>query len=313
MQAILDIYMHANTHTNCLCLSISLSVCLSGTETHTHTHTQRKTHLSFVDDGLLKDVQQSLLVSSCFDCGHPTPVPAHLLLYCTARLSDFMQPLDCFPRTQDSLADEVLVSLTLFLHMLAMEEWYRYLVLVSLWLFWNTLTMKPSDSDKNWPMQNSTKAEAPCGFCFLVAQHPSDMLEHVTFVREGPAWTIIIIIIAVKGAIPDLLQSPHCTANCLQHIPSSSLGVIVCKSRATHWALITCNMSCYMPRGTKGQLSYKVWQSWNRIYSSFILSAETINRSRGGGEETGVPGENPWRQASEFCVHTHWYKNSTSN
>ena len=25
---------------------------------------------------------------------------------------------------------------------------------------------------------------------------------------------------------------------------------------STHRALITCNMSCYVPRGTKGQLSY---------------------------------------------------------
>ena len=33
-------------------------------------------------------------------------------------------------------------------------------------------------------------------------------------------------------------------------------GAIVCKSRATYRALIACNMSCYMPLGTKGQLSY---------------------------------------------------------
>ena len=52
------------------------------------------------------------------------------------------------------------------------------------------------------------------------------------------------------------LQSPHCAANCLHHVRSSGPGAIVCKSRATHRALITCNMSCYVPRGTKGQLSY---------------------------------------------------------
>ena len=67
---------------------------------------------------------------------------------------------------------------------------------------------------------------------------------------------IIIMIIAFKGAIPDFLQSPHCAVNCLQHVRSSGLGAIVCKSRATHRALITCNMSCYMPCGMKGQLSY---------------------------------------------------------
>ena len=57
---------------------------------------------------------------------------------------------------------------------------------------------------------------------------------------------IIIIIIAFKGAIRDFLQSPHSAANCLQHARSSGPGAIVCKSRATHRALITCNMSCYV-------------------------------------------------------------------
>ena len=67
---------------------------------------------------------------------------------------------------------------------------------------------------------------------------------------------IIIIIIAFKGAIRDFLQSPHSAANCLQHARSSGPGAIVCKSCATHQALIMCNMSCYVPLGTKGQLSY---------------------------------------------------------
>ena len=39
-------------------------------------------------------------------------------------------------------------------------------------------------------------------------------------------------------------QSPHCAANCLQHVRSSGQGAVVCKSRATHRALITCNMPC---------------------------------------------------------------------
>ena len=66
----------------------------------------------------------------------------------------------------------------------------------------------------------------------------------------------IVIIISFKGAIQDFLQSPHSAANCLQHVHSSGPGAIVCKSRATHRAFITCNMSCYVPLGTKGQLSY---------------------------------------------------------
>ena len=39
-----------------------------------------------------------------------------------------------------------------------------------------------------------------------------------------------------------------------------------------------CHTSCYVPRGTKGQLSYQVWQSLKRSYSSFILLAEPLNQ-----------------------------------
>ena len=40
------------------------------------------------------------------------------------------------------------------------------------------------------------------------------------------------------------LQSPHCAANCLQHVRSSGQDIFVCKSRAAHQALTTCNMLC---------------------------------------------------------------------
>ena len=43
-----------------------------------------------------------------------------------------------------------------------------------------------------------------------------------------------------------------------EHIHSSGPGAVVCRSYATHRALITCNMSCYMPHGTKGQLNCSV-------------------------------------------------------
>ena len=62
---------------------------------------------------------------------------------------------------------------------------------------------------------------------------------------------IIIIIIAFKGAIRDFFKS-HCFANRLQHVFSIGSGATACKSRATHPALITCNMS--VPHGRKGQL-----------------------------------------------------------
>ena len=60
----------------------------------------------------------------------------------------------------------------------------------------------------------------------------------------------IIIIIAFKGAIRDFLQSPHSAANCLQHARASGPGAIVCKSRATHRALITCkcHVTCHLVR-----------------------------------------------------------------
>ena len=93
------------------------------------------------------------------------------------------------------------------------------------------------------------------------------------------------------------LQSPHFAENRLQHVRSSGPGAIVCKSHVTHRALIMCNMSCYVPRGMEGQLSCYIWQSWNCIYLSFVLLAEPLTDE--GGEETGVPGENPWRRASE--------------
>ena len=69
--------------------------------------------------------------------------------------------------------------------------------------------------------------------------------------------TIMIIImmmniIALKCAIRDFLQSPHCATNCLQHLRPSGQGAIVCKSSTTHRAFITWNM----PRDTKGQLSH---------------------------------------------------------
>ena len=59
------------------------------------------------------------------------------------------------------------------------------------------------------------------------------------------------IIIAFKGALRDFVQSPHCVANRLQHVRSSGSGATEYKSRA----FIRCNMSCYVQRGTKGQLS----------------------------------------------------------
>ena len=55
---------------------------------------------------------------------------------------------------------------------------------------------------------------------------------------------MIIIIITLKGAIRNFVQSPHCTVNCLHHVCSSGPDAIMCKSHATHPALIMCSMQC---------------------------------------------------------------------
>ena len=93
-------------------------------------------------------------------------------------------------------------------------------------------------------------------------------------------------IVAFKGAIRDSFQSPQCAAIYLQYVRSSGPDAIVFKSRATHRALITFNMSCYVPRGTKDSSATKIDRVWNRIYLSFILLAGPSNRWRRGGNRS---------------------------
>ena len=77
---------------------------------------------------------------------------------------------------------------------------------------------------------------------------------------------IIIIIIAFKGAIRDLLQSPHSAANCLQHVRSSGPSAIVCKSRATHRALVSCkcHVTCHLVRRDSSAIKF------DRVEIAFI-------------------------------------------
>ena len=58
----------------------------------------------------------------------------------------------------------------------------------------------------------------------------------------------------------------------------SNPGAIVCKSCATHRALITCNLLCHVPRGTKGQLKQLSLAEFKSYLFSFILLAEALNR-----------------------------------
>ena len=116
-----------------------------------------------------------------------------------------------------------------------------------------------------------------------------------------PGNIIIILVITFKGAVQDFLQSPHSAANCLQHVRSSGPGAIVCKSCATHRALITC----------KRHVTYHlVWRDssaikFDRVEIAFIwaLFYWLNHYSNEGGEETGVPRENPWQWASENATY----------
>ena len=76
----------------------------------------------------------------------------------------------------------------------------------------------------------------------------------------------IIIIIAFKGAIRDFLQSPHSAANCLKYTLSSGQGAIVCKSRATHRALIACkcHVTCHLVRRDSSAIKF------DRVEIAFI-------------------------------------------
>ena len=75
----------------------------------------------------------------------------------------------------------------------------------------------------------------------------------------------LIIIITFKGAIQDFLP-PHSAANRLQHIRSSGPGAIVCKSRATHRALITCkcHVTCHLLRRDSSSVEF------DRVEITFI-------------------------------------------
>ena len=96
----------------------------------------------------------------------------------------------------------------------------------------------------HWCGKHRARRPPPCTTLFLCSDCNSCCLQQqLKFVR-------IIIIIAFKGAVRDFLQSPHSAANCLQYVRSSGPGAIVCKSRATHWALIMCkcHVTCHLVR-----------------------------------------------------------------
>ena len=61
-------------------------------------------------------------------------------------------------------------------------------------------------------------------------------------------------------------NSPHNAANCLQHVRSSGPGAIVCKSRATHRALIMCkcHVTCHLVQRDSSVIKF------DRVETAFI-------------------------------------------
>ena len=84
---------------------------------------------------------------------------------------------------------------------------------------------------------------------------PRDSVQTVAAVYV--MWLTIIIIIIVSKALFEifynLLTAPRPVSNTYAQVARAQSCA---KSCATHRALIMCNMSCYVPLGTKGQLNY---------------------------------------------------------
>ena len=99
------------------------------------------------------------------------------------------------------------------------------------------------------------------------------------------------------------LQFPYCAENCLQHEHSSGLGCncvqITCNTSSTYHVQLAV---CHVVRRDSSATKFDRLEI--AFYFGFILLAEPSTDE--GGEETGVPGENPWRRASETVLHvTH--------
>ena len=66
---------------------------------------------------------------------------------------------------------------------------------------------------------------------------------HLTRVLPVCLTIIVIIVMTLKDANRDFVQSPYCIATC-QHISASGPGSVVRESLVTHQALVTCTMPC---------------------------------------------------------------------
>ena len=81
------------------------------------------------------------------------------------------------------------------------------------------------------------------------------------------------------------LQSPHCAANCFQHVHSNGPGAVECKSCATHRALITCNMWCAMWYKGTAQLWINLTELKSHLFWLYFIGW-TIHQWRRGGNRS---------------------------
>ena len=132
------------------------------------------------------------------------------------------------------------------------------------------------------------------------------------------------MVMTLKGANQDLLQSPFCAANCHQHMRTNGQGAIMCKSRATHRARITCSMPVRRDNSDNNFVGAEIagffclfvllllfcfvlfclfvvvfWLLLLFVFCLFICLAETDE----GGKDTGVPEETPRRLAPKSATY----------
>ena len=110
-------------------------------------------------------------------------------------------------------------------------------------VWWPANVIVGSGSTINYPLQTKTWWIQQCVRLSLFSHPQLPLLVLQT-----------IMILKVKGTVQDLLQPPHCSANCLQHTRSYGHHTSMCKPHATHWALSLSHTTCHVPHVVKGQL-----------------------------------------------------------
>ena len=146
---------------------------------------------------------------------------------------------------------------------------------------------------------------------FLKSPHSSQiLLSPVESYKWFESWhSKIIIMIALKGTLRDFfftISSLHCELSQTRTLKFPKRNCV--QITWTHWALITCN-ECHVLRRDSSAIKF------DRAEITFILALFYWLKplTNEGGEATGAPGENPWRQASENATCILKPENSSPN